>query len=262
MAHLSLPNYQGGKLISLEDLESRTSEELLNGYYSINGTFTFPSSVKYPSIPCYIDSTATVYPLQGKSILTGPEYLLAKNQGAEVKVKSVFYIPPSITKRRIGGIEVSSPIKPFCSIIKDIQTKRSEHQKGTVLNLLYKEMGNSIYGNVVRGMSNKKSFDTKSGKMLRVGATEISNPILASWTTAFVRSVIGECLHNISKLGGKVVSVTTDGFITDLSNLEEKLLTLNTSEIPLLTLYRTLRQELSNTPDSLEIKDSGVGVIS
>lgn len=59
-------------------------------------------------------------------------------------------------------------------------------------------------------MSNKKSFDTLTGKTFRVAGTDLSNPVLASWATAFIRSVIGECLHNISKLNGKVVSVTTD----------------------------------------------------
>lgn len=44
---------------------------------------------------------------------------------------------------------------------------------------------------------------------------------LASGTTAFVISVIGECLDNIAKIGVvKVVSVTTDGFITDIKDLE------------------------------------------
>lgn len=32
--------------------------------------------------------------------------------------------------------------------------------------------------------------------MLRVSATELSNPVLAPCTKAFIRSVIGECLHN------------------------------------------------------------------
>lgn len=59
------------------------------------------------------------------------------------------------------------------------------------MNLLYKEMGNSIYGNVVRGMSNKKSFDTLTGKSCRVTGTDLSNPVLASWTTAFIISVVG-----------------------------------------------------------------------
>lgn len=180
MAHLGLPDYSRGHLIPNSDVESMTSKELLKGYLIVNCTFKFPSKVKYPSIPCYIDSNTTVYPLTGNSLLTGPEYLLAKQQGCIFSIKSAYYIPPKETKRRVGNIELSIPVKPFCSIIKDIQAKRREYPKGSVLNLLYKEMGNSIYGNVVRGMSNKKSFDTQSGKMLRVGATEISNPILAS----------------------------------------------------------------------------------
>jgi len=51
-------------------------------------------------------------------------------------------------------------IQPLHNIIKEIQRLRKETPKGTIMNLLYKEMGNSIYGNVVKGMSNKKNFDT------------------------------------------------------------------------------------------------------
>jgi hypothetical protein len=130
------------------------------------------------------------------------------------------------------------------------------------MNLLYKEMGNSIYGNVVRGIADKRKFDIKTGRNLRIDSTELSNPILASKTTAFIRSVIGECLHNIDKLGGKVVSVTTDGFITNIKDLENKLLSLKPSEIPLFTKYREIRETLSGNSTALEIKHSGKGVIS
>ena len=88
-------------------------------------------------------------------------------------------------------------------------------------------MGNSIYEFVVRGMSNKIEFDSQTEKSIRITGTDLSNPILSSWITAFIRSVIGECLHNIQQLGGTVVSVTTDGFITDIANLEQKLLELD-----------------------------------
>ena len=57
---------------------------------------------------------------------------------------------------------------------------RRKFPKGHINNLLYKEMGNSIYGNVVRGMSDKKSFDANTGEMFRIKGTELSNPILAS----------------------------------------------------------------------------------
>lgn len=56
-------------------------KDLMRGYVIINGTFNFPSDLKYPSIPCYIDETTTVYPLKGSCLLTGPEYNFAKLQG-------------------------------------------------------------------------------------------------------------------------------------------------------------------------------------
>jgi hypothetical protein len=76
--------------------------------------------------------------------------------------------------------------------------------------------------------------------------------------------VIGECLHNIQKLGGKIVSVTTDGFITDIEDLETKLLTLSPEYIPLLLKYRSLRLDLTDgvSDEALEIKSSGKGIIS
>jgi hypothetical protein len=58
--------------------------------------------------------------------------------------------------------------------------------------------------------------------------------------------------------------VTTDGFITDLENLEEKLLNLPSEDIVLLCKYRELRTDLTDgkNPDVFEIKSSGKGVIS
>ena len=54
-----------------------------------------------------------------------------------------------------------------------LQKLRKYNPKGTILNLLYKEMGNSIYGNVVRVISNKKSFDTLTCKSFRVSGSDL-----------------------------------------------------------------------------------------
>lgn len=203
MADLTLPDYHKGKIINSDELLGWKDGDFLKGYLIVNASFKFAKGVKYPSIPCYIDKNSTVYPLEGTGLLTGPEYLLAKKQGCEIEIKSAFYIPPKENtilknKKKQEVLKISGAstidnnynnithdeeveyIKPFHTIIKEIQRLRREHSKGTINNLLYKEMGNSIYGNVVRGMSNKKSFDTLTGEMVRVKATELSNPILAS----------------------------------------------------------------------------------
>jgi DNA polymerase elongation subunit (family B) len=120
---------------------------------------------------------------------------------------------------------------------------------------MYQEIGNSIYGSVVRGMSNKLNFDTKTQTTQRMKGDDLSNPLIASWTTAFIRSIIGECLHGINKRGGKVVSVTTDGFITNLENLES-LIECNF----LLKEFKSIRFNLSNDNSGLELKSFGKGV--
>jgi hypothetical protein len=63
-------------------------------------------------------------------------------------------------------------------------------------------------------------------------------------------------LHKIDELNGKVVSVTTDGFITNISSLEEK------CSMYLFNQYKTLRFDLSENRVALEVKTEGKGVIS
>jgi hypothetical protein len=180
MTHLSLPDYNKGVLLTPEVLKSWSNEDLLKGYLIIRGNFKFPDNTKYPSIPCYMDNTTTVYPLQGNCLLTGPELLLARSQKCIIEIKSAFYIPPTENLKNVGIMNIIQTVKPFHEIIKELQSNRQKYPKGHFMNFLYKELGNSIYGNVVRGMSNKKCFDPKTGTMNRVSATEISNPILAS----------------------------------------------------------------------------------
>jgi hypothetical protein len=69
---------------------------------------------------------------------------------------------------------------PFRGVISELQSERRKHKKGTIANLLYKEMGNCLYGSVTRGMNHKMRFDIKSNKTVRMEGSDLSNPILAS----------------------------------------------------------------------------------
>lgn len=257
MAILGNPKYSASRNLSKEELNDLNNSDLINNYIVMSVKFSFPKSIKYPSIACYLNENTTIYPLEGVSVITGVEYLLAKEQGCEFKnIKDIFMIPFETDSE--GGVIN----QPFREIIKELQNRRIQYPKKSLGNLMEKEKGNSIYGNVVRGTSNKKKFDIKTGRTIRLEGSVLTNPILASWTTAFIRSVVGECLHNIDLLGGKVVSVTTDGFITDLEGLESKIVRGDTNI--LLKKYRSLRKFLSVDciEDALELKTSGKGVIS
>jgi len=174
------PDYVNGVRIAKENLRIMKEDYLLNSYTIIKCNFVFSDNVKYPSIPMYVDETTTVYPLEGEgAVLTGAEYLLAKSQGCQFEIEEVYTIPFLQTDET--DLETgSSVLYPFNDIIKDIQRKRREHPKGTISNLMYKEIGNSIYGSVVRGMSDKRKYDNKLGKPVRMHAHYLTNPIIAS----------------------------------------------------------------------------------
>lgn len=252
MSMAGSPEYDKCKRITIQELQKMSKEEILFSYLILYADFEFPLGTKYPSIPCYVDESCTVYPLSGSCVLTGAEYLLASSQKCKLKIYEI-YITPFINSEGKGNKEN----KPFSSILKLVQEQRREHAKGTISNLMYKEIGNSIYGSVVRGIGNKRKFDTKSKGTVRVLGDDLTNPLIASWTTAFIRSIVGECLQSIQNVGGLVVSVTTDGFITNVSDLEIKLLNNY-----LFGEFKKIRTTLSSDCTGLEIKSEGKGVIA
>jgi hypothetical protein len=146
------------------------------------------------------------------------------------------------------------------------------YAKKTFYNYMYKEITNSIYGQIAMGIGGKNTFDVKTKSYIKVNGSFLSSPILASYITGFVRALIGECLNNIQLLGGKVISVTTDGFITDIEDLENKILTLDLPNKRCLMLYRLIRKNLTSTKtesglvfndSALEVKcTETVGIIS
>jgi hypothetical protein len=249
MALAGHPDYEKCRRLSLSELQSLTKEEILYSYLIINADFQFPVDTKYPSIPCFVEENCTVYPLEGSCVITGAEYLLAISQKCNIRINDIFLTPFKESEYKNQ--------KPFASILNLVQEQRREYPKGTISNLIYKEIGNSIYGSVVRGIGNKRKYDIKSKGMVRMLGDSLTNPLIASWTTAFVRSIIGECLHTIQKIEGLVVSVTTDGFITNVKDLECKL--LNTF---LFAEFKKIRMHLANEVYGLELKHVGKGIIA
>jgi hypothetical protein len=172
MAMAGTPDYENCRRLSRGELINLSKEEILFNYLVIKADFEFPLETKYPSIPCYVDENCTVYPLKGSCVLTGAEYLLALSQGCILNIYDIYLTP----FKTICDTEH----KPFSSIINLVQAQRREYQKGTISNLMYKEIGNSIYGSVVRGIGDKRKFDIKSRGTVRMSGDELTNPLIAS----------------------------------------------------------------------------------
>jgi len=290
MAAMGSPNYSLAYSYTDEQCDKlrRTAKEKLDfgelvwSYTVFRVVFKFPEGTRYPSIPCNIDPTITVYPLAGEAVITGSEYYLARLQGCDIEISEGFSIPfvgcsgndwlktLNYNKRAAyyGGYEDEDRKvinnfgrTPYTQVIRELQGSRAKHKAGSFLNKMYKQLGNGIYGTVARGIGGKSKRDIQSGVLTRMGPSKLSNAILASWTTSYIRSVIGENLHNINQLGGEVVSVTTDGYITNIADLEDKLVG---SDSRLFESFKGIRSLLTGDENSpgLEVKSCGVGIYS
>lgn len=252
MSILGHPDTEKAVRVFNKTVENMSADVLIYNYIILEVTYKFDKKTKYPCIPTRVDDNVDIYPLEGSSTITGLEYLVAKSMGCHLVVKDGIMIPfkryssSSSKKDKDKDKDKNQKyVSPFSNLMKVLQEKRRKFPKKTFYNYLYKEIGNSIYGQVAMGISGKKSFDVKTNQHLCVEGGALSNPILASYITGFTRALVGECMNNIQKLGGNVVSVTTDGFITDIDELENKLLTLDDKYINLFKVYRRLRKELT-----------------
>ena len=93
MTLLGNPDYRNSQVLTLKELEELTEVDLVENYLILRADFCFPNTVKYPSIPCYMDDSMTVYPVTGQAYLTGSEYLTAYGQGCEFEIFEIVHIP-------------------------------------------------------------------------------------------------------------------------------------------------------------------------
>lgn len=267
MCILGHPEYQKAVRLfnkTVKEMVMTDPKQFLFNYITLDVKFEFPKGTKYPCIPTRVDEYVDIYPLEGESVITGPEYLVAISMGCDIYVKEGVLIPFKVYKSEKENKDANEDntfdyVSPFRQIISELQQKRRAHPKKTFYNYMYKEIGNSIYGLIAMGLSGKTSYDAKTKSYLRVDGGILSNPILASYITGFCRAFIGECLNNIQLLKGSVISVTTDGFITDVVDLEKKLVELEDSKLNCLLIYKQLRKLLTITKEG-EYDDSALEV--
>jgi len=259
MSILGDPDYTKGRRITEKELKEFSNDDMIYNYIVLEVFFTFDARLKYPNIPTLVDKDIDIYPSKGRSIITGCEYLVAIKQGASItliegviipfKSKSEIVVGPSAMALTIIETEATKGLlrhdsqKPYQDIMKDLQYLRRTYPKKSLYNLLYKEIGNSIYGQCSMGLSDKKSFNVRTNTYVKIEGGDLSNPVIASYITGFTRALVGECLGNIAKLKGRVVSVTTDGFITDVVDLEGKLNKMCNTQ--LLKAYQKVRTYLT-----------------
>ncbi|EGO8227667.1 hypothetical protein P3Z95_000473 [Escherichia coli] len=173
-------------------------------------TFRFPESVPYPSLPVRTDQYGLFFPLSGESWATAPEIELALTLGAEMTIHNGIIVP-WICDTSPHNSESTSVFLPF---VQQVRENRNRHIKGSLEEKFWKEIGNSLYGKLAQGLRAKTAFDTARGLNRSLPPSSVTQPFFAAHVTGFIRAVVGE-LMNALPSDSSVVSVTTDGFLTN-----------------------------------------------
>ncbi|MCB1204774.1 MAG: hypothetical protein KDN18_10990 [Verrucomicrobiae bacterium] len=199
--------------------------------------FEFPKSVRFPTLPVRAPGKL-IFPLSGESYATAPEIALARSLGASITIQEGFVIP------------CSSDEKPyFPTIKKSLEHRKAAWKAGNDLaEKLHKAIANSIPGKMGQGLPPKRDSKDYSRK---VPPCRITQAFLAAHITGMIRGTAGEILNRLPK-SATVISVTTDGFITDSSLAE----VTAACKGPLASILAATRESLTGDPRILEEKRS------
>ena len=212
--------------------------------------FQFPPGTRFPSLPVDAGDYGLIYPLSGESCATGPELVVALGQGATIQVVEGVVVPWQ---------DADGP-RPFLEFTRLVNQERARHPKGSPLELLAKEAGNSLYGKTAQAVARHKTaprtkrvFDTRQGAMSDLDESKITQPLVAALTTGLLRAVLSEI---IAKLPPHVTvfTATTDGWLSTATEAEAPAAACG----PVARYFASLRAMVDSKGDAsmLEMKHS------
>jgi hypothetical protein len=207
--------------------------------------FEFPEGTMHPCLPVRYGN-GLIYPLKGQTYCTGIEMDLALRMRCKLKLEDVSYFP--ILKH-----EDNTPLLPYANYLGMLVTERRKHAPGTLMNMLYKEMANSLYGKTAQGIVertclNHYNEENGSVRKKRLPETRITVPHFAALCTGIVRAALSTVVAGLSMCPGfLVLSATTDGCMLaaprrfDPEELPVENGKVNPTSLDLLALYPEIR---------------------
>lgn len=205
--------------------------------------FRFPEGTRFPCLPVRAGASL-VYPLEGETHATAPEIFLARQMGARLEIL-------------LGVIVPTHAPNPFGGFLAEMTRLRESHKQDRLMETMIKELINSVYGRVAQAVHPRTVFDSRTGTSVPLGPSQVTNEIFAAHTTGFVRAVMGEILSRIPS-HRQIVSVTTDGFLTNASWAEVQA----ACQGPLAMAFAAARVGLTGSSEILEIKHRARQVLS
>ena len=143
----------------------------------------------------------------------GAELYRALEQGIITKIEKL--IIPNYLEKNVFDFFYKKTIK-LRNEFKRVYGKKSVQQEAI------KSMNNTPYGKTSQGVSNSKVclFINKVKSVKNMPSCDMTNPIYASCITSLVRCYLNDVIALLSSKGYIVHSVTTDGFITSLTDVK------------------------------------------
>lgn len=182
-------------------------------------TFEFPKNVKYPTVPVN-DEGRLVFPRTSKGLdvvyACGPEIFLALKLGAKVWCERGWVLN-ALSRNGSPSYSLSHAVK---SLVEDRRDAKKRFGSKSLEELILKTMVNSGYGKNAQNVVDKRTWDAYNQEMVELGDSAITNPVSASLITSYVRALLLATMNEAHEKGYKVFSVTTDGFIADIPDVE------------------------------------------
>ena len=176
--------------------------------------FRFPPDARFPCLPIRSSNQhGLIYPLEGESWCCGPELVVALAMGADHRGDE------RLSRRLAPG-----RANPFATFARNIAEgrKAAKASGNAMLELLFKLLGNTLYGKVAQGVGSKRPiaddveehriFDAEAGEMADLPPSSITCPAIAAWATSFVRAMMSEALHRLPSTA-IALQATTDGIL-------------------------------------------------
>jgi hypothetical protein len=114
-------------------------------------------------------------------------------------------------------------------------------------------VGQISFGDLGQNYSGGNTYNTRDDKRIEIGPSQITNPYLAAHVTGLIRALVSELIASIPQW--TVVSVTTDGFITNAPLCDIG------KDGPVASYLIEVRSRLTETPLTQALYDTDRGLL-
>ena len=222
--------------------------------------FEHPPKTRFPVFAVSRGGKGLIFPLKGAAYATAPEIRVAQDLGCTLKIKwGVIY--PWLRRpgdEVVDGVPQTRLFGTFVKAARELrnQLKKAAEGKDSLEEQAAKLYANSLYGKVCQSLRPKNVFDTRKVTSVRLKPSPITNPAIGAHVTGFIRALLAEILNRIPSYR-RVLSVTTDGFLSDIS--EQEIAACLTG--PLCQRFQALCERIVPGSSMLEVKHQVAQVI-